>query len=110
MSKPSKRFVHLVEASLNGQYLTSPFSPLSTGRTRSARATVKYFVEIYFPDEDLAARRPAAQPRYMRARDLAGAVSPASEATILAAARKAAIGRKLGRAIVFSPADVDEPL
>jgi hypothetical protein len=40
---------------------------------------------------------------YKRARDLAGTVFPVSEAVILAAARKAGIGRKFGRSIVFSP-------
>lgn len=42
---------------------------------------------------------------YKRARDLAGTVFPVSEAVILAAARKAGIGRKVGRTIVFSPDD-----
>ena len=51
-----------------------------------------------------AAPPPAAwPPRYLRARDLAGVVFPVSEAVILHEARKAGIGRKLGRAIVFSP-------
>jgi hypothetical protein len=44
---------------------------------------------------------------YKRARDLAGTVFPVSEAVILDAARKAGIGRKMGRSILFSPADID---
>jgi len=43
---------------------------------------------------------------YKRARDLSGTVFPVSEFVILDAARKAGIGRKFGRVIVFSPADV----
>jgi hypothetical protein len=45
------------------------------------------------------------QGPYKRARDLAGTVFPVSEAVILAAARKAGIGRRVGRTIVFSPDD-----
>jgi hypothetical protein len=47
------------------------------------------------------------QGPYKRARDLAGTVFPVSEAVIVAAARKAGIGRKVGRTIVFSPDDTD---
>jgi hypothetical protein len=43
---------------------------------------------------------------YKMARDLAGTMFPVSEAVILAAARKHGIGRKMGRAIIFSPEDV----
>jgi hypothetical protein len=53
-------------------------------------------------------RTPLALPRYAMARDLAGAVFPVSEAVILQEARKAGIGRKMGRAIVFSPDDVQQ--
>jgi hypothetical protein len=52
---------------------------------------------------------PATAPSlYKRARDLAGTVFPVSEAVILAAARKAGIGRKFGRVILFSPDDVHQ--
>jgi hypothetical protein len=44
-------------------------------------------------------------PSFAMARDLAGAVFPVSEAVILQTARKHGIGRKMGRAIVFSPDD-----
>jgi hypothetical protein len=54
-----------------------------------------------------AASRPF-QGTYKRARDLAGTVFPVSEAVILAAARKASIGRKFGRVILFSPGDVHQ--
>src|SRR5215470_16040784 len=45
-------------------------------------------------------------PTYKRARDLAGAVFPVSEAVILELARKHGVGRKAGRCIVFSIDDV----
>src|SRR5262245_34548869 len=45
-------------------------------------------------------------PEFKRARDLAGTVFPVSEAVILATARQHSIGRKMGRAIIFSPEDV----
>ena len=41
-------------------------------------------------------------PEFLRARDLAGTVFPVSEEVILDAARKHGVGRKLGRAVVFS--------
>ena len=44
-------------------------------------------------------------PVYKMARDLAGTVFPVSEAVILQTARKHGIGRKMGRAIIFSPDD-----
>src|SRR5262249_54753643 len=44
--------------------------------------------------------------RYVMARDLAGTVFPVSEDSILREARKHGIGRKMGRAIIFSPADI----
>jgi hypothetical protein len=44
--------------------------------------------------------------RYVMARDLAGTVFPVSEDLILQQARKHVIGRKLGRAIIFSPDDI----
>ena len=44
-------------------------------------------------------------PIYLRARDLGGSVFPVSEEVILSAARKHGIGRKLGRAIIFSVED-----
>src|SRR6516162_4915137 len=46
-------------------------------------------------------------PKYRKASDLAGAVFPASEAVILQTARKHGIGRKMGRAIIFSPEDCE---
>ena len=45
-------------------------------------------------------------PAYRKARDLSGSVFPVSEAVILAAARKHGIGRKFGRAMIFSAEDV----
>src|ERR1700730_5744658 len=45
-------------------------------------------------------------PSYKRARDLAGAVFPLSEAVILQLARKHGVGRKAGRCVVFSVDDV----
>ena len=45
-------------------------------------------------------------PSYKRARDLAGAVFPISEAMILQLARQHGVGRKAGRCIVFSIDDV----
>jgi hypothetical protein len=61
-------------------------------------------------DDDLrtAPRAPAphGMARYFMARDLAGMVFPVSEDTILREARKHGIGRKMGRAIIFSPADI----
>src|SRR5215467_5615842 len=45
-------------------------------------------------------------PSYKRARDLAGAVFPVSEAVILQLAREHGVGRKAGRCIVFSVDDV----
>jgi hypothetical protein len=48
------------------------------------------------------------QGTYKRARDLAGTVFPVSEFVILDAARKAGIGRKFGRVILFSPDDVHQ--
>ena len=50
----------------------------------------------------------AGAPRYFLARDLAGPVFPVSEAIILQEARKAGVGRKMGRAIVFSPDDIKQ--
>jgi hypothetical protein len=47
-------------------------------------------------------------PEYKLARDLAGRVFPVSKDVILAAARRHGIGRKLGRAIVFSVEDVSQ--
>jgi hypothetical protein len=44
-------------------------------------------------------------PKYRMARDLAGTVFPVSEAVILQTARKNDIGRKMGRAVIFSPDD-----
>src|SRR5262249_25886001 len=44
--------------------------------------------------------------RYVMARDLAGPVFPVREDSILREARKHGIGRKMGRAIIFSPADI----
>src|SRR5690242_20363821 len=44
-------------------------------------------------------------PAFRLARELAGTVFPVSEATILEAARKYGIGRKLGRSIIFGPDD-----
>src|SRR4029077_20240348 len=44
--------------------------------------------------------------RYVMARDLAGTVFPVSEDLILREARKHGIGRKMGRAIIFSPDDI----
>src|SRR5262249_58292472 len=44
--------------------------------------------------------------RYVMARDLAGTVFPVSEDSILREARKHGIGRKMGRAIIFSPDDI----
>ena len=44
-------------------------------------------------------------PKYMMARDLAGKVFPVSEDVILKTAHKHDIGRKMGRAIIFSPED-----
>ena len=45
-------------------------------------------------------------PSCKRARDLAGAVFPISEAMILQLARQHGVGRKAGRCIVFSIDDV----
>jgi hypothetical protein len=44
-------------------------------------------------------------PKYRMARDLAGTVFPVSETVILDTARKHDIGRKMGRAVIFSPED-----
>src|ERR1700681_4023553 len=44
-------------------------------------------------------------PKYRMARDLAGTVFPVSEAVILDTARKHDIGRKMGRAVIFSAED-----
>ena len=44
-------------------------------------------------------------PAYRMARDLAGKVFPVSETVILQTARKHGIGRKMGRAVIFSPED-----
>jgi hypothetical protein len=44
-------------------------------------------------------------PKYLTARDLAGPVFPVSEAVILDAAREHGLGRRLGRAIIFTPED-----
>src|SRR5262245_60804349 len=44
-------------------------------------------------------------PKFRMARDLAGPVFPVSEDVILQTARKYGIGRKMGRAIIFSPND-----
>ena len=44
-------------------------------------------------------------PRYKRAADLSGDVFPVSEDVILSTARKHDIGRKMGRAIIFSADD-----
>src|SRR5262245_34404238 len=46
-------------------------------------------------------------PKYRMARDLAGSVFPTSEAVILQTARKIGVGRKMGRAIIFSPEDCE---
>jgi hypothetical protein len=47
-------------------------------------------------------------PAYKTARDLAsGKVFPVSEAVILQTARKHGIGRKMGRAVIFSPEDCE---
>jgi hypothetical protein len=53
----------------------------------------------------MALRADIPWPSFAMARDLAGTVFPVSEAVILQAARKNGIGRKMGRAIVFSPED-----
>jgi hypothetical protein len=45
-------------------------------------------------------------PKYVMARDLAGPVFPVSEDVILQIARKHNIGRKMGRAVVFSSDEV----
>ena len=47
-------------------------------------------------------------PSYRMARDLAGTVFPVSETVILQLAKKNGIGRKMGRAIVFSPDDCNQ--
>src|SRR5262249_45252026 len=49
---------------------------------------------------------PNGMTKYVMARDLAGTVFRVSEDTILKEARKHGIGRKMGRAIIFSPADI----
>jgi hypothetical protein len=59
-------------------------------------------------DAPAAAPPPAGWPRFLRAADLAGAVFPVSEAVILQEARKAGVGRKMGRAIVFSSDDIKQ--
>jgi hypothetical protein len=46
-------------------------------------------------------------PTYKMARDLAGSVFPVSEQVILQTARKHGIGRKMGRAVIFSVDDVN---
>jgi hypothetical protein len=48
----------------------------------------------------------AAATRYVMARDLAGTIFPVSEDVILREARKHGLGRKMGRAIIFSPQDI----
>src|SRR6478736_2355698 len=53
----------------------------------------------------MALRPDAPWPSFAMARDLAGNVFPVSEQVILQTARKHGIGRKMGRAIVFSPDD-----
>jgi hypothetical protein len=50
MSKPSD-YAHLIEASLNGGYRTSPFDPSPSGGGWEP-------VEFYIPDEALAAQKP----------------------------------------------------
>jgi hypothetical protein len=47
-------------------------------------------------------------PTYLLARQLAGSVFPVSEAVILQAAREHGIGRKMGRAIIFTPEDCQQ--
>src|SRR4051795_10112825 len=47
-------------------------------------------------------------PSFAMARELAGNVFPVSETVILQTARKHGIGRKMGRAIVFSPDDCNQ--
>src|SRR6059058_5311309 len=44
-------------------------------------------------------------PRFRLARELAGDVFPVTETIILMKARQNGIGRKMGRAIIFSPDD-----
>src|SRR5262249_33438930 len=44
-------------------------------------------------------------PKYRMARDLVGTVFPTSESVILQTARKIGVGRKMGRAIIFSAKD-----
>jgi hypothetical protein len=47
-------------------------------------------------------------PKYLTARDLAGPVFPVSEAVILDAAREHGLGRRLGRAVIFTPEDCQQ--
>jgi hypothetical protein len=50
----------------------------------------------------------SAWPSFKMARELAGSVFPVSETVILQTARKNGIGRKMGRAILFSPDDCNQ--
>ena len=87
--------------------LAAELPPISATREIVERPAGELIARVEAPP--LVAPAPVAlPPRYLRARDLAGAVFPASEAVILQEARKAGIGRKLGRAIVFSPDDVQQ--
>jgi hypothetical protein len=57
-------------------------------------------------DPPAAATPPlAGWPKFVRARDLAWNVFPASEETLLQLARRLGVGRKLGRAIIFTRED-----
>ena len=47
-------------------------------------------------------------PEFKLARELSGTVFPVSEAVILATARKLGIGKKIGRAVMFSPKDCEQ--
>ncbi|MCL2430175.1 MAG: hypothetical protein FWD12_13180 [Alphaproteobacteria bacterium] len=47
-------------------------------------------------------------PKFMTAGDLAGSVFPVSQAVILQQARKHGLGRKMGRAVIFSPEDCQQ--
>src|SRR5262249_55761741 len=84
-------------------------------RNKEVKANLQHISELCRDGEAYRAERQSRAPsspppdgmaRYVMARDLAGTVFPVSEDTILREARKHRIGRKMGRAIIFSPDDI----
>jgi hypothetical protein len=82
---------------------------------KEVKANLQHISELCRDGEAYRAERQSRAPqspppdgmaRYVMARDLAGTVFPVSEDTIRREARKHGIGRKMGRAIIFSPNDI----